>query len=54
MTDLYSFEFHKILLTSYSTNSIALIKAKIVYNFGLYECKRVKATLADFKCFIEK
>ena len=37
--------------TFFSFNPIALRKAKIVYNFGLFECKRVIAKEKDpLKC----
>ena len=34
--------------------SIALRKAKIVYNFGLSECKRVKDVAMALSCAVER
>ena len=40
------------LSCGYFFNPIALRKAKIVYNFGLSECKRVNKTAFVVKAFI--
>ena len=49
---------HFITGYAHSINPIALRKAKIVYNFGLFECNRVKLNLLfpflwDILCFQE-
>ena len=45
---LAEMEFIHIPLTS-SFNPIALRKAKIVYNFGLSECNRIKHAFDEFR-----